>query len=470
MAALPGRPGNLTPEQEDKLRKFWDMFLQTCGVFDEDGADGAAPTSLAEQGKAGTASSEKSKRKRLNLFKKKKDKGKESKGADKDAPEAAVKQSDPEDKWGESKAYHETLAKHSPEEIRATIWSMVKHDNPDALLLRFLRARKWDLQKALVMMISTMAWRASEMRVDSDVMANGEEDALFNEKSSDEAVKKQGEDFLAQMRLGKSYCYGIDKAGRPICICRARLHRAGEQSEDSLERYTVYLIETTRYLIAPPVDTGCVVFDLTGFSIANMDYTPVKFMIRCFEANYPESLGVVLVHKAPWVFQGIWRIIRGWLDPVVAGKVHFTNNVDDLEEFIAKDKLPEDMDGTSGWNYEYIEPVPGENDKMKDTKTRDLLLKEREGLYEEFENKTIEWIHEEDATKRTAIKSERSVIAQKLREQYWRLDPYIRSRSLYDRIGVIQPGGTLDRYPPWKAVATTNGTAAAPDTSADDVD
>lgn len=36
----------------------------------------------------------------------------------------------------------------------------------------------------------------------------------------------------------------------------------------------------------------------------SQDYTPVKFMIKCFEANYPESLGAVLVHKAPWVFQG----------------------------------------------------------------------------------------------------------------------------------------------------------------------
>lgn len=27
-------------------------------------------------------------------------------------------------------------------------------------------------------------------------------------------------------------------------------------------------------------------------------------MIKVFEANYPESLGVVLVHKSPWIFQG----------------------------------------------------------------------------------------------------------------------------------------------------------------------
>jgi len=44
----------------------------------------------------------------------------------------------------------------------------------------------------------------------------------------------------------------------------------------------------------------------TRSTLANQfqDYAPVKFMIKCFEANYPESLGVVLVHKAPWIFQG----------------------------------------------------------------------------------------------------------------------------------------------------------------------
>lgn len=47
-----------------------------------------------------------------------------------------------------------------------------------------------------------------------------------------------------------------------------------------------------------------IVFDMTGFSMANMDYAPVKFMVKCFEANYPECLGAVLVHKAPWIFQG----------------------------------------------------------------------------------------------------------------------------------------------------------------------
>lgn len=31
-------------------------------------------------------------------------------------------------------------------------------------------------------------------------------------------------------------------------------------------------------------------------------------MIKCFEANYPESLGVVLVHKSPWIFQSMYTM------------------------------------------------------------------------------------------------------------------------------------------------------------------
>lgn len=255
MEQLPGRPGNLTPEQEEKLRKFWEMFLHVCGVLGVD-AEAEMETASETVSKTGALGSEKPKKKRMSLFKKKKDKDKDGNASPKVPAMDSIKENDPEDKWGENKAYLETLATHSPEQIRATIWTMVKHDHPDALLLRFLRARKWELHRALVMLMSTMNWRCSEAHVDDEIMMNGEEHAAANEKSSDEKSKKLAEDFLAQLRMGKSYCYGTDKAGRPICIVRARLHRAGEQSEEGLERFTVYLIETTRFMLNPPIDTA----------------------------------------------------------------------------------------------------------------------------------------------------------------------------------------------------------------------
>ena len=94
------------------------------------------------------------------------------------------------------------------------------------------------------------------MHVDDDVMLNGEGGALKDSESDSRAARKEGENFLAQLRLGKSFLHGIDKDGRPLCIVRARLHKQGEQSEKSLERYTVYIIETARLLLRAPVETA----------------------------------------------------------------------------------------------------------------------------------------------------------------------------------------------------------------------
>lgn len=161
-------------------------------------------------------------------------------------------------------------------------------------------------------------------------------------------------------------------------------------------------------------------------------------MIKCFEANYPESLGICLIYKAPWVFQGFWKIISRLLDPVVASKIHFTNNVKDLEPWVDRSQIPQEMGGDSPYEYRYIEPQEGENDLMKDTGTRRKLEAERARTGAEFERLTVKWINGEN------VNIQRQQLATKLKEQYWKLDPYIRARTLYDRLGVFNSGGKVD--------------------------
>lgn len=162
-------------------------------------------------------------------------------------------------------------------------------------------------------------------------------------------------------------------------------------------------------------------------------------------------------------------MIKGWLDPVVAGKVHFTNNMKELEEIIPSNRIPKELDGEEDWEYKFVEPIPGENDKMKDTATRDRILAEREQQYRDFEDATIRWIENHDGEKGKEIKAEREALAAKLNKGYWVLDPYVRARSLYDRTGVIQSGGKVDFYPLVKAPDVAAAPAAY-DHSADDVD
>ncbi len=295
---LPGRPGNLTPEQEEKLRQLWSRVFQVCGVGSgehvAETSESLEPVSTKDRKKSDLAKTEKEKKKRRSLFSRKPRKESVDNGSATSKPTATEaialpKEGDQEDKYGQAKLFRLALANQSPESIRATIWGMVKHDHPDALVLRFLRARKWDVDGALVMLVSTMHWRAVEMHVDDDIMKNGEAAAVEAENGSDPKAKKLGHDFLAQIRMGKSFLHGVDKDGRPICLVRVRLHHQGEQAEESLERYTVYIIETARMVLTPPVDTAVssrqvlcwlrqvlanpeqtVVFDMTDFSMANM--------------------------------------------------------------------------------------------------------------------------------------------------------------------------------------------------------
>ena len=259
--AGPGHVGNLTEEQEAKLREFWTVTLKLFGIEGLDGAAGidvtgatASIDTTTDDGASTVTSTpdKKKSKKRLGLFGSKK--GKDSGAADDSASGMNVGLED--DKYGHTKDFQKTLSEFSPDELRTGFWSQIKIDNPDGLLLRFLRARKWDIDKALVMMIATMRWRVKEMKVDDEIIAYGEGGAVEEAHSSDKAAAKEADDFIRQIRLGKSVLHGVDKEGRPICQVRVRLHRAADQSVTSVEKYTVYTIETARLMLVPPVETA----------------------------------------------------------------------------------------------------------------------------------------------------------------------------------------------------------------------
>ena len=252
---FPGRPDNLTAEEEQKLKEFWLALQALCGVSPLTNGTDTASSSGDTPVEAKLKEAEKhKKKKRLGLFSRSKDE-------DEKAPVSGI---DGEDKYGQAKDYIKVLENTKPEQLREAVWSMVKHDNPDALLLRFLRARKWHVQNALIMLVATMHWRQQEQHVDDDIVYRGEFGALEDSKSSDAETKKAGSDFLMQMRLGKSFVHGKDKEGRPMCFVRVRLHHGSDQSEKSVQRYTIYTIETSRFLLKPPADTAVCISDTFG--------------------------------------------------------------------------------------------------------------------------------------------------------------------------------------------------------------
>lgn len=174
-----------------------------------------------------------------------------------------------------------------------------------------------------------------------------------------------------------------------------------------------------------------------------MDFHVIRFLVTVFEARYPETLGAVHVHKAPFVFWGIWSIVKRWLDPVIAAKITFTGG-SDLTKYIPKENLQKSYGGKDDWEYKYFEPVAGENDHADDEKKVEEE-RDREDLLQRYQKLTVEWVGlDAESAAGKEKNAERDAVVKELQQNYWRLDPYRRARTYYHRSGVLDASGKVD--------------------------
>jgi len=183
-------------------------------------------------------------------------------------------------------------------------------------------------------------------------------------------------------------------------------------------------------MVKPGVERGTVIFDLTGASLANFDYTFSRFMIHTMEAYYPESLGHCIIWSAPWIFQGAWRILSPLLDPVVHSKVHFCRTKEDLFKYIAPDQLQKRYGGKSDYEYEYIPPKDGENALFDDDVGRDACRSVLDTACDAFESASLNWNGQ-------CVDQTREDLAERIRDAWHAYDPYVRARTVYHRSGYI---------------------------------
>ncbi|KAJ7638219.1 CRAL-TRIO domain-containing protein [Roridomyces roridus] len=200
-------------------------------------------------------------------------------------------------------------------ELRAE-GAFVESRHGDAALLRFLRARKFDVRKAKEMLLAAEKWR-KEFGVDELVRT-----FQFNEL---EEVDKY---------YPQSY-HKTDKSGRPIYIeCIGNLNvkalYACTTQERLLQRlvveYEAFLntrIAACSAAAGHPIEKSLTILDLGGVSLSNFirvkDYVFASTYIG--QNMYPEVLGSFYIINAPWSFSAVWAVIRPWLDPATVAKV-----------------------------------------------------------------------------------------------------------------------------------------------------
>lgn len=323
------------------------------------------------------------------------------------------------------------LAKYKPADLHASLFRYTRNELLDNHVLKFVRARKFKYEDAIAMLSKSLDWKYNTFEVDK-YLFEGDAPSYLNGTNAG---------FIKNFTVGKCYTRGVDKEKNPIVLFKARLNYSSDSPLEGTQRYALVIIEWSRLNlkdIRESRDNCSVIFDLTGFSLKNNDLPAIKFLAEIFEAHYPETLGSILIHNAPWIFSTIWNLIKNWLDPVVASKIHFTKNVADLNKFIDSDNIPSSMGGNDPYDGEY--PTPSAEDmyppKQKDA-TYCKIRHERDENFVRFLETTKRWVESTNPEVSARYLQDKIDITTRLAESYVEIDPYIRTRGIYDRNGSL---------------------------------
>lgn len=322
------------------------------------------------------------------------------------------------------------FSKYHNAQLHQCFLNSLRNDSPDGNVLRFVRARKFKLHPIAEMMAKCLQWKIESHPVDSWTM-EGDSTRYFSGKYPE---------LIKAFEMQKAYFRGRDHDNGPICVIRVKKHFGHDCPEKDFEIFIILIIEWFRFALKDYSlgnDGANILFDMSGFSLKNADLTAVKFLAKAFEANYPESLSAIWIHKAPWIFNAVWKIIKGWLDPVVASKVHFTKSVKDLEKFVDKKYVPADLGGDDNYKPEYIVPTKENSDRRPKDETYKKLKAEREKLTLTFLETTLAWIQAKSSEESTKLLEYKIQLGAELAQNYINLDPYIRCRGAFDRDGSL---------------------------------
>ena len=229
------------------------------------------------------------------------------------------------------------------------------YDNKPSFF-RFLKARDYHLDKAVLMMRNHLEWRKQNELYEMVATPAGPTPKLLHAFIFPEIASVKANYPFTHHKMGHD--------GRPVYFDRlGAINYKGMIEHSSPERvlkYFVWYAECTQHYRLPACSLeiskhhgkAMYIMDMGGFSPSKLN-SDTRAFIKAFMAiasdNYPESLYKTYIINAPWVFKAAFAMISKWLDPATAAKFFVLGGEKDympkLLEILDREDIPRYLGG-----------------------------------------------------------------------------------------------------------------------------
>ncbi|XP_048350661.1 SEC14-like protein 5 [Sphaerodactylus townsendi] len=230
--------------------------------------------------------------------------------------------------------------------IRLRQWLQETHKGKipkDEHILRFLRARDFNIDKAREMLCQSLTWR-KQYQVDYILQTWRPPSLLEEYYTGGWHYQDRDGRPLYILRLGQMDTKGLVKALGEESLLRHVLS-INEEGQKRCE-------ENTNLFGRPIMSWTCLV-DLEGLNMRHLWRPGVKALLRIIEVvedNYPETLGRLLIVRAPRVFPVLWTLVSPFINENTRQKflIYSGNNYQGpggLVDYLDKDVIPDFLGG-----------------------------------------------------------------------------------------------------------------------------